>query len=54
MPTYEFTCRECRKKFQIERPISKYNSRAVRCPKCSKKNVTRIWSPVQVKTGRKS
>jgi len=54
MPVYEFTCQGCRKKFRVVRPITEYNPKAVRCPKCRSKNVKRRWSTFQVHTSKKS
>jgi putative FmdB family regulatory protein len=54
MPVYEFTCRECRKKFQVVKPITEFDPKAVRCPKCRSKKVARLWGGVQVHTSKKS
>ncbi len=54
MSVYEFICRGCRKRFTVEKPISEFNPRAVRCPKCKGKKLDRIWGGVQVHTSKKS
>jgi putative FmdB family regulatory protein len=54
MPAYEYECRECHKNFQIVAPISEYNPKAVKCPKCGSKKVERLWSSVFVETSKKS
>lgn len=54
MSVYEFTCQNCRKRFQVERPITEYNPKTIRCPKCRSKRVTRLWGAVQVHTSKKS
>jgi len=54
MSVYEFVCRDCKKPFQIVKPISQYKPRTVRCPKCHGKNVERVWSRVFVGTSKKS
>jgi putative FmdB family regulatory protein len=54
MPTYEYVCLACQKKFQEVKPISAYDPKKVRCPKCSSKKVDRRWSSVFVETSKKS
>ena len=54
MSVYEFTCQGCRKKFQVIKPITEYNPKTVRCPKCRSKKVKRRWEAIQVQTSKKS
>ncbi len=54
MPTYEYRCVECKKPFEIVRPISEVKRKVVKCPKCESKKVERRWSSVFVETTRKS
>ena len=55
MPVYEFRCKDCRKKFTVVQPISRYSAGTVKCPKCGrKKAVERQWSPVYAVTSKKS
>jgi putative FmdB family regulatory protein len=54
MPTYEFVCLGCKKKFSEVKPLSAYDPKAVKCPKCNSKNVERRWSSVYVDTSKKS
>jgi putative FmdB family regulatory protein len=54
MPIYPFFCRDCRKAFEIEHPITQSSDKRIHCPRCKGKNVDRIWSPVSVKTTKKS
>jgi putative FmdB family regulatory protein len=54
MPTYEYACLDCKKKFEIVEPISRHNPKNVKCPKCGKKNVDRQWSSLFVETAKKS
>ncbi len=49
MPTYEFACPKCRKKFDLTRPMSKAGSPA-KCPKC-KATARRIFSAAIITTG---
>lgn len=53
MPIYPFFCRDCRKAFEIVQPITQVK-KTNHCPRCKGKNVDRIWSPVSVKTSKKS
>ena len=54
MPVYEFTCRACKKKFTVLKPITEFDSKTVACPKCKSKKVNRLWSTIFVKTSKKS
>lgn len=54
MPTYEYSCQDCRKRFQIVESIGEHDPKAARCPKCRSRNVKRIWDTVRVHTSRKS
>ena len=54
MPVYEYVCLNCRKKFSERKPISAYNPKAVKCPKCRSKRVERRWSSINVETSKKS
>jgi putative FmdB family regulatory protein len=39
MPTYEYTCKECNKKFTQFMTISEHDKNKVACPKCKSKKV---------------
>jgi len=54
MSVYEFSCRDCKKKFQEVVPIADYDPKGIRCPKCKSKKVDRIWGTVNVNTSKKS
>lgn len=54
MPTYEFTCLDCKKTFEVVKAITEYDPKEVKCPKCNGKNVERHWSSVFVETSKKS
>jgi putative FmdB family regulatory protein len=54
MPTYEFKCLNCKNKFQITESITKYDSKKIKCPKCGKGKLERIYSGVYVQTSSKS
>ena len=57
MPTYEFQCEKCRKRFELMYSVADY-ARAVRkkikCPKCASLRVVRQISTFEVKTSKKS
>ena len=54
MPVYEYVCLDCQKKFSELKPISAYDPKTVKCPKCGSKKVERRWSSVFVETSSKS
>jgi len=39
MPTYEYHCKECNKKFDLMMTISQHEKAKVVCPKCNSKKV---------------
>ena len=41
MPSYEFRCLNCRKRFDIFLSYSEYGSAAIKCPHCQSSNVQR-------------
>ena len=54
MPVYEYSCLDCKRKFSEVKPVSAYDTKAVKCPKCRSKNVERLWSTAFVETSKKS
>jgi putative FmdB family regulatory protein len=54
MPTYDYRCDKCRAEFSQVEPISKHGSTRVICPKCKSTSVSQIFSPLYVKTVKKS
>ena len=54
MPTYEFRCEKCEKKFTSTMTISEYEKKKRRCPKCKSTRVKQEISSFQVVTSRKS
>lgn len=54
MPTYDFTCEKCKKKFTLIMTISEYEKKKIRCPKCKSVRVKQQISPFQVVTSKKS
>jgi putative FmdB family regulatory protein len=57
MPTYEFQCEKCRKRFELAYSITEYERQAkkkIKCPKCASIKVVRRISTFEVKTSKKS
>lgn len=54
MPTYDYACKECGKKFSLVMLISEYATAKVACPKCKSKKVARVLSTFYAKTSKKS
>lgn len=53
MPTYEFRCKECRKKFSKTEKISEHATRP-KCPKCGSRKTEQLFGEFYAKTVRKS
>lgn len=41
MPTYQYICQDCHKRFEIFLTYQEYGSQAVHCPRCKGENVQR-------------
>ena len=54
MPTYEYVCSGCGKKFGVIMTFSEHDKGRVACPKCKGRKVTQLFSTVFTKTARKS
>ncbi|MEO8232431.1 MAG: FmdB family zinc ribbon protein [Ignavibacteriota bacterium] len=55
MPTYDFKCKKCNKKFSLSLSISEYsNKKSFTCPKCKSISVMRIFSGFTAVTSKKS
>jgi len=48
MPTYQYRCLDCRKRFEIFLTYAEYGSRPVNCPHCGSANVQRRIGRVRV------
>jgi putative FmdB family regulatory protein len=53
MPTYDYRCPKCNKKFTTTLSISAHDSGKAKCPKCGEKKVQQLISAFQVKTSKK-
>jgi putative FmdB family regulatory protein len=55
MPTYDFRCGGCRKKYSLTMSISERDrKRTIRCPKCGSSKAEPVFSSFFAKTSRKS
>ena len=54
MPTYEYRCGACGKKFAQEASLAEHETKQPSCPKCGSGNVIRSYSTVYVQTSKKS
>jgi len=55
MPTYEYRCAACNKKFAVTTTVSEHDRKRPVCPNCkSNRKVSQILSSFIVKTSRKS
>jgi putative FmdB family regulatory protein len=57
MPTYEFQCEKCRKRFEVTYTIMEYErqgKKKMKCPRCASSRVLRQISSFEVKTSKKS
>jgi len=53
MPTYEYRCTKCRRRFSDEQTMSAHDKRRPTCPKCKSRSVEPIFSTFFAQTGRK-
>lgn len=54
MPTYEYECKDCKKKFTLIQSISEHDKTETVCPKCKSTKVKQNLSVFTAKTSRKS
>ena len=54
MPSYDFVCEKCKKKFTLILSISEHEKTKFRCPKCKSSRVKQQISTFQVQTSKKS
>jgi putative FmdB family regulatory protein len=54
MPSYEYECGKCGKRFSVVQRISEHTGRPPACPKCKSRNTRQLLSPFFAKTGKKS
>lgn len=54
MPTYDFRCGECRKKYTLTMSITQRDTKRIKCPKCGSGRSEPVFSTFFAKTSRKS
>ncbi len=54
MPIYDYRCEKCEHDFTLIEPISEHGRTKPKCPECKSTRVTRVFSPVTVRTAKKS
>jgi putative FmdB family regulatory protein len=54
MPTYEFVCEKCKKRFTLHLRLAEYEKGGFTCPKCKSRKLKQQISTFQTKTSRKS
>jgi putative FmdB family regulatory protein len=54
MPTYDFKCEKCSKKFSLLISVSEHDKKGFRCPKCKSTKVRQQITSFQVNTTKKS
>ena len=48
MPTYDFICNHCEKRFEVFMTFGEYGKKAVRCTLCDSENVRRRMTKVRI------
>ncbi len=48
MPTYDYFCLDCKRRFEVFMPYSEYGTRPVACSRCGGRNVRRRLPRVRV------
>jgi len=54
MPTYEYQCDKCGKRFAVIERISEHTARAPACPKCRSRSTRQLPAAFYAKTVKKS
>jgi putative FmdB family regulatory protein len=54
MPSYDYRCPKCNKKFTLILSIREHDAGKGKCPKCGGKKLEQLITAFQVKTSRKS
>jgi putative FmdB family regulatory protein len=54
MPSYDYICRKCGKKFTLVMTISEHDRKKIRCPKCSSVRAEQQYHPFFAVTSKKS
>jgi putative FmdB family regulatory protein len=54
MPTYQYRCLDCRKRFEISLSYSEYGQRSVNCPHCGSANIQRRIGRIRIAKSEES
>jgi putative FmdB family regulatory protein len=54
MPTYEYRCRDCGRRFDRVEPLAEHGQGHPECPKCKSKRVEQVLTPFYAKTAHKA
>ena len=54
MPSYDYRCGKCGKRFSVVQRISEHGGRPPACPKCKSRRTQQLFTPFYAKTGKKS
>jgi putative FmdB family regulatory protein len=54
MPSYDYRCPKCKKKFTAVLSIREHEAGRVKCPKCGEKKLPQLITGFLVKTSKKS
>ena len=54
MPTYEYSCNACAKKFTVVMGIAEHGKKRPACPRCGSRSLAQRFSGFFSKTARKS
>jgi len=54
MPSYDYRCPKCKKKFTAVLNIREHEAGRVKCPKCGEKKLIQLITGFLVKTSKKS
>jgi putative FmdB family regulatory protein len=54
MPSYQFVCRSCEKRFDIFESVAEHDRHEETCPGCGSRDLRQDLEGIQVRTARKS
>jgi len=54
MPSYDFKCKKCQKRFSIKLTIQELEERRYKCPKCGSKRLDKLVTAFFTQTSKKS
>ena len=54
MPTYEYRCLDCKRRFEVVLSYSEYGKKEISCPTCESFNITRRIGRIRIKKNSES